>query len=507
MEQYYESERDRLLVAHWRSVWQAQHDTFVVDTRHQCMLQQPSQIVRPFVCAPHFYGCLTCGQEHLCYRDARRCLAFVCERDGATLTCQYSGQVLSARAPPTFVGTHSEKTIADDNARHPLERYLVDERDDHHQTYGRFRPRRPMLYSNSRVRVTPKSESLPASVPASCSPAKNHREKPHPMLTTPRPTTVKRKRARKTAVEEEKEESTTTSVEEVDETDEQVREEDMLAEVAEECAAADYEEWDSVGAHCYVTRDTPCPDAVYWDEYYHFLDEAVPPTTVEVLADREEMEIVSPSLSAELLTASVAEPDWWYTPVPASLVHHTEKLVHRLLSLQTRTDVEHAVVTRVSSYFVARIQAISTVLTAVNAGVTLTEEQLCAALVLRLFGETYWDEDCHGHRIAIWHACAWHTQLEQCGAMSFLYGERVADTIDEDAARPRKRAKTTGLTRKRVEQWATHVRRALSQHCKGQPQWLRQFILESRGKLNVTRPTTEESVDDDDVDGEWLCET
>ena len=65
------SERDRLLVRRWRAIMQEAEGLYNVDYSHQCLLERPSAIVRPFVCAPHFYGCRHCGQEHRCYLNPR----------------------------------------------------------------------------------------------------------------------------------------------------------------------------------------------------------------------------------------------------------------------------------------------------------------------------------------------------------------------------------------------------------------------------------------------------
>lgn len=537
---YDKSERDRLLVMHWRSLWQ-QHreavgaagagdgDAFTVNTRHQCMLRQPCEVVRPFVCAPHFYGCLQCGQEHLCYRDSRRCISLVSKSDGATLTCQYSGQVLDERAAPkSFVGTHSEQKIADDNARHPLARYLADgerggnEYDEAHQSRGRFRQRRG-CYTNSRITLHRRSREvttittteqasaplLPVEKAVLKSALKKHREKAHPMMQ-PVVSGGGAKRKRKRVIEEQDEDSGGDGDEgkaeaeaEADDAaaDEEVQLQDMLDEIVEEEEDGEgqhlasywddhYDDYDdSVGA--YGARDSVRSEQAYWDDYYRFLD-SVPPYVADIGCNQvEEMDVmVTPMASSESYSWW-----WWCAPAPpsGSLVSAVQQLVEQLLRLQTRDAVARELVARVSSYYVARVSAVQHLLARVAGTTTasssvsrLTDDQLCATLLLRLFGETYWAEDGLGNRIAIWHACPWYAQLEESGVIAVVYGERSSWAIADDMEDgPRKRPKMATLTRKRIEQWATLVKRALSEHYAGQPQWLRQVILGAFGKLNT----------------------
>jgi hypothetical protein len=181
----------------------------------------------------------------------------------------------------------------------------------------------------------------------------------------------------------------------------------------------------------------------------------------------------------------------------------TEHLLDRLLELQlcsaatpvTATE-RRALVRRLTGYFVPRVHAVSALLERAPASL-LPPDQLCAALLLRLFGEAFVDEDQCGNRVEIWHACAWLAHLQQCGVLALLYGERALPAAprgaeeDDVRRRPSKKRKTPvapgTLTRKRVKQSAAQVHQALSVY-KGQPHWLRHFIQDGDAKLNEAPP-------------------
>jgi hypothetical protein len=80
-----ESDTDRALVYRWLTLRQRELGLYTVNTQHRCW--EFKQICQPFVWAPYFYGCLLCGQYHLC--RLQNCPAI--ERDDL-LTCRFSGR-------------------------------------------------------------------------------------------------------------------------------------------------------------------------------------------------------------------------------------------------------------------------------------------------------------------------------------------------------------------------------------------------------------------------------
>ncbi len=533
MREYYGNERDRLLVRRWRTLWEqhrlacgaSEQEALEVNVHHQCMRAPPHerQIVRPFVCAPHFYGCLQCGQEHLCYGEARRCLACVETRlgDGATLSCQYSGLVLDQLAPPSFAGTHSEQMLQDDNARpeNALDRRMAsDDHDERQQSRGLYKPRRLMLYSNSRhCRPSRRDHDQEDEVkePHQRAARSTHREKLHPVLGDPdklaRQAVQRQKKRKATAADEgeadvEEAEATDTDDDEQEALD---AEQQMLVE-----GARHLEDWthgesdyDAHGHGRYGARDPPLGNEAYWDDYYGFLLETATtsPQPRPDLAEEEteeegpiiiddDGEVTRPLALQAAVLRGLALP----APV-LQRIHQHCRCVLRHLGAGDHVDALH------QRYFPPVTAVVALVLKATTAE---TPEALCEALLLQLFAAPYWTEDQLGHRLALWHACAWLQARDQSGAVAALFeptrGQRVdAASDDEDSEEERRlrrqrkrraaRRGATGRTpvdsaafcRRRVASAAAAVQACLAQHCRdGHALWLRHFILSQGDKLN-----------------------
>jgi hypothetical protein len=425
------SERDRLLVRRWRAIMQEAEGLYNVDYSHQCLLERPSAIVRPFVCAPHFYGCRHCGQEHRCYLNPRECVAVV-DGDAASMTCQYSGQVLPVTAPASWVGNHADQLIFEDSPG-TCEQYLAAKEGVRYglvKGKGRERP----LYTNMRVRVPRgRRESI-------------HKEKSH--VEVP-----KKCLSKEVAV------VVPTPVEE--------------GETEMEVEDSDCEEGFTGDLSGYTEQHQSQTNEAYWDEYYSFLERdglvvrAPPSQTPCVVAmpmekEEERVEHFKYSILTEEALGELHEKTDLIVKSLLTLFLEDATTLHKS---ERRTLQE-----RLVAYFETRIRNILLlVLNAPPLVRPLTPTQVCEALLLSLFLEAYCDEDQYGNRIEVWHACPWLRRLGETGLIGLLCGEVGRKT------KKRKRREHYHCVKARVKEAADTLKHCLS-HYKGNGFWLRDFI-------------------------------
>lgn len=527
-----ESERDRMLVQLWHRRLQAYNGRYNIDRTHRCMHERPYQIVRPFVCAPHFYGCLACGQTHRCYADPHLCVTVVDPEDDTTVSCQFSGAVLAITAQSDFVGTQSEQDIANDNSGITCERYLAKD----NQSGRIYRPRKPMLYSNIRVRV-PRG-----------TPEQKHREKRHPSTSD-----MIEKQQQQQQQQDECESETSGDDQHCSDDAEDGDHDNMDGEDDERCGIARYLD----GTSAYTNEQ-------YWDSRFSYLRELpypLPPSDVAEFSEYQSPVSIEPTAQQpNHFDCALLDEQ-----LQSELSDCVSRLLGQMLSLQFISSYESPTLfcsakKQLVNFFLPRVQAIALLLynspvmvdlvvakekqlarhtasvTTVSRSVrheyvsggdggkvavsVLSVAQICEALMLHLFTEDYCDEDQCGNRIIIWCRCQWLTHLVQCHVMEVLFGEcqpsRItvhtrppADVCDTGPAgentRKRKMAvvATTAppvtskkmrrvetengvlqldgqCTRKRVKQSVAIIRDCLT-HYKGHALWLRHFILD-RGK-------------------------
>lgn len=91
---------ESLLVRRWFHLLQKYYSLYNVDYSHQCLAgmsiaesAEKSSIVRAFQGIDHFFGCVQCGQYHICRKSPNTCFV-VSERQQQRLFCLYSGFLL-----------------------------------------------------------------------------------------------------------------------------------------------------------------------------------------------------------------------------------------------------------------------------------------------------------------------------------------------------------------------------------------------------------------------------
>jgi len=483
------SERDRLLIRRWRAILQERQALYNVDYSHQCLLEQPSAIVRPFVCAPHFYGCIHCGQHHRCYLNPRDCVAVV-DSDSASMSCQYSGQVLPVTAPATWVGNHNYQRDFEECPT-TCEEYLAAS-NKRKRSRANYKPRERLLYTNSRIKMPRGSREK----------VETHREKKHPeevqmnnflsSIGCRTAGTIEAEGKTKTVVEEEMME------EETEETDRKTK---------YEKAEDDYDACDNGR---YTEREQSETNEEYWDDYYSFLDESgllLPPQTPPIIPmppteDVEEIPMVFNetlvnekteeeihertrvivenllNLHLQERKCNTAEEFSLLTSTDLSFIHRDDpgSLLHRRRALQER----------LIHYFEERIKRIVLLVYNTPQMMTHPEERppstlICEALLLNLFHKAFSDEDQYGHRLEIWHVCHWLKEMGRKGIVGILYGEATLTTLEngekvkKNKKNKRRKRLKTDLNRNKVKQTSETILHCLS-HYKGCGFWLRHFI-------------------------------
>jgi hypothetical protein len=470
------SERDRLLERRWRALLQERQALYNVDYSHQCLLERPSAIGRPFVCAPHFYGCGHCGQHHRCYLNPRECTALV-EGDSSSMSCQYSGQLLPVLAPPTWVGNHRDQLIFEDCPT-TCEEYLsaVPKMKMTRSAVPRSHER--TVYSNSRIKVPRAARDK----------VEHHRERKHPV----------------TVGEESLMQSFLSTVpcrpasEEALEVDVEVVVEEEEEEMEVEDKKQRYERVEEDYDACDIGRETGRVEnesnEVYWDDYYSFLDYSglypvLPPQLPQKHLEMEIVEVAQPITLTEAIVEEVHQ--------------RTMLLVEHLFALNLLERKDHRLEktgrrplqTRLVQYFEPRIQRIVLLVYQTPEMQAQAEERrisashICEALLLNLFLHSFSDEDQYGYRLEIWHMCHWLKEMAQNGVMDILFGEAPLHTLGEEKKKEengrrwkkkRRRLKSSAslvgdLSRGRVKQSSETVKHALD-HYKGNGLWLRHFI-------------------------------
>jgi len=91
---------ESLLVWRWFTLLQKYYCLYNVDYSHQCLTgrcisesAERSSIVRVFQGIDHFFGCVQCGQYHICRKSSTTCFV-VSDRQQQRLFCLYSGYLL-----------------------------------------------------------------------------------------------------------------------------------------------------------------------------------------------------------------------------------------------------------------------------------------------------------------------------------------------------------------------------------------------------------------------------
>lgn len=83
------------MIDEWLHILQRDYRLYNIDTRHQCLAgQNRATIIRIFPGVSHFYGCVVCGQFHLCHLTERCGCVIHTDTISQRLTCLYSGLLL-----------------------------------------------------------------------------------------------------------------------------------------------------------------------------------------------------------------------------------------------------------------------------------------------------------------------------------------------------------------------------------------------------------------------------
>lgn len=91
-----ESESEKLLISRWLSLLQKYYRLYNIDYSHQCLSQynaRSSSIIRVFQGIDYFFGCIQCGQYHICRRSLTGCYV-TSNYQQQRLFCLYSGQLI-----------------------------------------------------------------------------------------------------------------------------------------------------------------------------------------------------------------------------------------------------------------------------------------------------------------------------------------------------------------------------------------------------------------------------
>lgn len=515
-----------MLIRLWRRRWSQQKGLYNSDDRHQCLHHDRSSIVRPYVCAPHFYACVQCGQEHRCYGDARHCWPAVDPNDTGNVCCLYSGASLPLQPPTDFVGTFREQQIAKDNAGVSLASYLAHTAEQPRMTRAKYRPSRPLLYTNIRLNVA----SLRDKPKQKKTKKPYHREKRHPSLTTtakspPSPSS-----------------STSTSSEELEE----VPKADGISALSSEETVDDDDDQEGIcSVQRFMERRLSYTNEEYCDSEFDFIHQhlaplpAPPKQHTDTACERNVQSVV---VRRDLI--SVHDRQLLHDSV--GLLVSQMCALQRLAYSPGGTTMTEGDRVQLQVFFARRAEAValllfnSPVMTRLseerrvalakhNASVTtvsrserheiitachrdnehqngeeayaLTLPQIAEALMLHLFAEEHCDEDQCGNRIVVWPRHPWLAHVVDCDLTPVLYGDRVDFWCDTGQKRQRvtprvsttttvKKTKHRSLrlgettvvlaapySQKRVKQAVKIIRDSLA-HYKGHGFWLRHFILD-----------------------------
>lgn len=101
------SATEKLMVDEWLAILQVRYRVYDIDTKHQCLRDDRSNIQRVFPGVPNFYGCIKCGQYHICRLHEKDCSVYL-DQVSQRLTCLYSGQLLLNSTPFVSYGSLDE---------------------------------------------------------------------------------------------------------------------------------------------------------------------------------------------------------------------------------------------------------------------------------------------------------------------------------------------------------------------------------------------------------------
>lgn len=83
------------MIDEWLHILQRDYRLYNIDTQHQCLAgKNRASIIRIFPGVSNFYGCVVCGQFHLCHLTERCGCVVYTDTISQRLTCLYSGLLL-----------------------------------------------------------------------------------------------------------------------------------------------------------------------------------------------------------------------------------------------------------------------------------------------------------------------------------------------------------------------------------------------------------------------------
>lgn len=91
-----ESESEKLLISQWLCLLQKHYRLYNIDYSHQCLFQynnRSKSVIRVFQGIDYFFGCIQCGQYHICRRSLTGCYV-TSNHQQQRLFCLYSGQLI-----------------------------------------------------------------------------------------------------------------------------------------------------------------------------------------------------------------------------------------------------------------------------------------------------------------------------------------------------------------------------------------------------------------------------
>ena len=87
------TETELLLIRRWLALLQKHYRLYNIDYSHQCLTGISQSIVRAFRGIDNFFGCVQCGQYHICQQSPNSCYV-VNDHQQQRLFCLFSGQLL-----------------------------------------------------------------------------------------------------------------------------------------------------------------------------------------------------------------------------------------------------------------------------------------------------------------------------------------------------------------------------------------------------------------------------
>jgi hypothetical protein len=411
-----------------------------VDNRHQC-LHEPdrSNIIRMFGGMPNFFGCLICGQYHICHADYKECV-IITDPLQQRLSCHYSGLIVNGEVE--FVSNQGGG-CGDDV---PLDEESVNTK----KSFG--------VYMNKKTDYTNIHIHMPKKV----------RPLVNAATTTPTPIVPIQQTNTKDMRHKESVES--------DSSDD---DHPHLLEVEEEVVEGMDDMIDSV-SYFNDKKRTVHSNHDYWNDYYSFLSRedvtgvgggTTNPTPTQPQPIIEEKEC-APHFITNLLTAEMEQE----IIVAVSLV------IERLISLQlskggnevsAATATTKYILPQLTQYFLHMVRNIVLlVYNAPNTTMTHTPTQLAEATMLGLFIESRDGYDSLGYRFCLWSKNPWLSQLHHDGTMGQLFLEKKRKTKKRKKGQP-------PYDKDKVTMVVTDIKYCLGLYAE-YDLWLKQFILTNK---------------------------